>query len=70
MAKIECIGHWNAHAALHAALEESNPDDKVFVFVRTKDDQVTKYFSNYKNMELYWDCALMQEDILYSRREK
>lgn len=70
MPKIEAINSWNAHAALHAALEETDPGDKVFIFVRKPDDMVTKYFSGYKNMELYWDCANLQDDIHQSRREK
>ncbi len=70
MAKIEAIGQWNAHAALHAALEETNPEDSVYIIVRTADDKVTRYWSNYVNAFLHWDLASVMDDALAVRRKE
>ena len=69
MAKIEALGQWNAHAALHAALEDANPEDCVYVIVRTPKDKVTTYYANYKNAYLYWDLAGAMDDVMDVKRE-
>ena len=33
VSKIEAIGRWSAHAALHSALEDTKPEDKVIVLI-------------------------------------
>ena len=35
MAKIDTIGGWSAHAALHSAIEASTPEDGVVVILLT-----------------------------------
>ena len=70
MAKIESIGQGNAHATLHSALEEINLEDSIYIIVRTKDDRVSTYWSNYKNAYLYWDLAVAMDDVLDIRRKE
>lgn len=68
MAKIECLRQWNAHAALHSALEDTNPEDCVYILVRTPEDKVSAYYANYKNAYLYWDLAGALDDVMDVKR--
>ena len=70
MAKIESIGQGNAHATLHSALEETAFEDSIYIIVRTKDDKVSTYWSNYKNAYLYWDLAAAMDDVMSVKRNK
>ena len=52
MSKIHPINaKWDAVAALTCALEETEPDEQVFVIVRKKDMTRCKYAANITNME-------------------
>ncbi len=37
MNKIEALGRWNAHAALHSTLEDVTPEDRVLILIEYKD---------------------------------
>lgn len=68
MGKIDSIGDWNAHACLHAALEEAELGDSVFVVV-IKGDSRTKYTANMTHQDLYFEAGFIQEQIMKLYRE-
>ena len=55
---------WNATAALTCALEETEPDEQVLVIVRKKDGSRCKYAANITNMEVHWEAALLQNNVV------
>jgi len=65
MRKIEPFkSKWDAAAALSCALDETETDEKVIVIVRKKDGSRCKYAANITNMEVHWEAALLQNDIV------
>ena len=71
MSKIHPINaKWDAVAALTCALEETEPDEQVLVIVRKKDMTRCKYAANITNMEVHWEAALLQQDVMSGRYEK
>jgi len=71
MSKIEPFqAKWNATAALTCALDETEPDEQVIVVVRKKDGDRCKYAANITNMEVHWEAAHLQHDVVSGRYEK
>jgi hypothetical protein len=71
MSKIEPFNSkWTATAALACALEETEPDEQVIVVVRKKDGTRCKYVANITNMEVHWEAALLQHDVMSGRNVK
>jgi hypothetical protein len=71
MSKIQPFNSkWNATAALTCALDETEPDEQVIVVVRKKDQTRCKYAANITNMEVHWEAALLQQDVMSGRYEK
>jgi len=71
MSKIEPFkAKWNATAALTCALDETEPDEQVLVVVRKKNGDRCKYAANITNMEVHWEAALLQHDVVSGRYEK
>ena len=68
MGKIDSIGDWNAHACLHAALEEAELEDSVFVVV-VKENSRIKFTSNMTNERLYYEAGIIQEQVMRIFRE-
>jgi hypothetical protein len=65
MSKIEPLNSkWNATAALSCALDETEPDEQVIVVVRKKDGSRCKYAANITNMEVNYEAALLQHEVL------
>lgn len=75
MGKIDSIGAWNAHAALHSALEDADPEDKVLiVLIKPKNYEAgntyrTRFVANMKNQELYYEAGVIQEQVMRLFRE-
>lgn len=40
MGKIESLGKWDAHAALHSALEDTDPEDRVLVLIEYHEGRI------------------------------
>ncbi len=71
MSKIEPLNSkWDATAALACALDETEPDEQVIVVVRKKDGRRCKYTANITNMEVHWEAATLQNDVVTGRYEK
>jgi len=71
MSRIEPFdARWNATAALACALEETEADEQVLVVVRKKDGSRCKYVANITNMEVHWEAALLQNDVVTGRVTK
>ena len=71
MSKIEPLNSkWNAIAALSCALDETEPDEQVIVVVRKKDGSRCKYAANITNMEVHWEAAILQNEVISGRYEK
>jgi len=71
MSKIEPFNSkWTATAALSCALDETEPDEQVIVIVRKKDGSRCKYAANITNMEVNWEAALLQHDVMSGRNVK
>jgi len=72
MSKIEPFNSkWTATAALACALDETEPDDQVIVVVRRKKDGGRcKYAANITNMEVQWEAAILQNEVISGRYEK
>jgi hypothetical protein len=71
MSRIEPLNSkWNATAALTCALEETEPNDQVLVVVCKKDGSRCKYAANITNMEVHWEAAMLQHEVLSGRYEK
>ncbi len=71
MSKIEPFqAKWNATAALTCALDETEPDEQLIVVVRKKNGDRCKYAANITNMEVHWEAALLQHDVVSGRYEK
>ena len=65
MSKIEPFNSkWTATAALTCALDETEPDEQVIVVVRKKDGSRCKYAANITNMEVHYEAALLQHEVL------
>jgi hypothetical protein len=68
MSKVVPLGAtWDATAALSAALEETLPEEQVMVIVRKADRTCWKYMANITNMEVHWEAAQLQDDIMKGR---
>jgi hypothetical protein len=68
MSKVVPLGAtWDATAALNAALEETLPDEQVMVVVRKANGDRCKYMANITNMEVHWEAAQLQDDIMKGR---
>jgi hypothetical protein len=71
MSKIQPFNSkWTATAALSCALDETEPDEQVIAVVRKKDGSRCKYAANITNMEVHWEAALLQQDVMSGRYEK
>ena len=71
MSKIEPFSSkWNATAALTCALDETEHDEQVIVVVRKKDGSRCKYAANITNMEVHWEAAILQHEVVSGRYEK
>ena len=71
MSKIEPFNSkWNATTALSCALDETEPDEQVFVVVRKKDGSRCKYAANITNMEVNYEAALLQHEVLSGSYQK
>jgi hypothetical protein len=71
MSKIEPFqAKWNATAALTCALDETEPYEQVLVVVRKKDGSRCKYAANITNLEVHWEAALLQHEVVSGRYEK
>jgi hypothetical protein len=71
MSKIEPFqAKWNATAALTCALDETEPDEQLIVVVRKKNGGRCKYAANITNMEVHWEAALLQHEVVSGRYEK
>ena len=71
MSKIEPLNSkWSATAALTCALDETDPDEQVLVVVRKKDGSRCKYAANITNMEVQWEAAILQNEVISGRYEK
>ena len=71
MSKIEPLNSkWNATAALTCPLDETDPDEQVIVVVRKKDGSRCKYAANITNMEVHWEAAILQNEVVTGRYEK
>jgi len=71
MSKIEPLNSkWNATAALTCALDETEPDEQVIVVVRKKDGSRCKYAANITNIEVQWEAAILQNEVVTGRYEK
>jgi hypothetical protein len=71
MSKIEPFNSkWNATAALTCALDETEPDEQVIVVVRKKDGSRCKYAANITNIEVQWEAAILQNEVVTGRYEK
>jgi len=65
MSKIEPLGgKWDATAALNCALEETEPNDQVLIVVVKPDGTKTKYVANMTNMDVHWQAARLQYDVV------
>ena len=58
---------WDATSALTCALQETEPDEQVFVIVRKKDMTRCKYAANITNMEVHWECSRIAAEIVMGR---
>lgn len=68
MSKVVPLGAtWDAVAALNSALEETLPEEQVMVVVRKTDGTRCKYMANINNMEVHWEAAQLQDDIMKGR---
>jgi hypothetical protein len=68
MSKVVPLGAtWDATAALNSALEETLPEEQVMVVVRKADGTRCKYMANITNMEVHWEAAQLQDDIMKGR---
>jgi hypothetical protein len=68
MSRIEPFdARWSATAALACALDETEADEQVIVVVRKKDGSRCKYVANITNMEVHWEAALLQNDVVTGR---
>ncbi len=68
MSKVVPLGAtWDAVAALNSALEETLPEEQVMVVVRKVDGTRCKYMANINNMEVHWEAAQLQDDIMKGR---
>lgn len=68
MSKVVPLGAtWDAVAALTCALEETLPNEQVLVVVRKADGTRCKYMANINNMEVHWEAAQLQNDIMKGR---
>ena len=57
-------GNWDALAALHCALAETEPEDQVLIVVIKADGTKTKYVANMTNMDVHWQAARLQYDVV------
>lgn len=58
---------WDAVSALACALEETEPDEQVFVIVRKKDMTRCKYAANITNMEVHWECSRIAAEVVMGK---
>tara|TARA_R110000868_G_scaffold250357_1_gene506869 strand:+ start:2493 stop:2708 length:216 start_codon:yes stop_codon:yes gene_type:complete len=58
---------WDAVSALTCALEETKPDEQVFVIVRKKDMTRCKYAANITNMEVHWECSRLAAEVVMGK---
>jgi hypothetical protein len=71
MSKIEPLNSkWDATAALSCALDETESDEQVIVVVRKRDGTRCKYAANITNMEVHWEAAILQNEVVSGRYEK
>ena len=71
MSKIEPLNSkWDAIAALSCALDETKSDEQVIVVVRKKDGGRSMYAANITNMEVHWEAAILQNEVISGRYEK
>mgnify|MGYP000166684352 CR=1 FL=1 len=68
MSKVVPLGAtWDAVAALNSALEETLPEEQLMVVVHKVDGTRCKYMANITNMEVHWEAAQLQDDIMKGR---
>jgi len=71
MSKVVPLGAtWDAVAALSSALEETLPEESIMIVVRKTDGTRCKYMANITNMEVHWEAAQLQNDIMSGRNKQ
>ena len=64
--KIGVIGKWNAHAALHSAIENSKPEDGIFIVVLKRDNKDGDTIKHFSANLSHADMVYLMEEAKFS----
>jgi hypothetical protein len=67
--KIETLGNWSAHACLHSALEEVEPDDAVIVVTMRGDNPPRWWTANVKTSTALLMVECVKQKVMDDMKE-